>query len=70
MTLTQLGEGNELATIFASLVDPVDGAANRLLEVEPARLSVDGGGLVLLESRNHDGNIDALLWDRCVMASI
>ena len=62
--LTQLREGNELAAILSGFVDPVDGAANRLLQVEPAGLGVDGSGLVLLESGNHDEEVVVLLWDR------
>jgi hypothetical protein len=59
--LTQLREGNELAAILSGFVDPVNGTANRLLQVEPAGLSVDGSGLVLLESGNHDEEVVVLL---------
>jgi hypothetical protein len=49
----KLGEGNELAAILACLVDPVDGLLDRELKVEPTRLGVDGGSLVLLDERGH-----------------
>jgi hypothetical protein len=49
----KLREGNKLAAVLASLVDPVDGLLDRELKVEPARLGVDGGSLVLLDERGH-----------------
>lgn len=51
--LTELRESNELAAILSSFIDPVDGTTNRLLQIKPAGLGVDGGGLVLLENLNH-----------------
>jgi hypothetical protein len=50
---TKLREGNQLATISASFVDPVDSLLNRKLDVEPPRLSIDGSSLVLLDSGDH-----------------
>ena len=50
---TQFRESNQLAAILTSLVDPVNGLLDRKLEIEPSRLSVDGGSLVLLDSSNH-----------------
>lgn len=51
--LTKLWEGNELAARFTGFVDPVDGPADGLFQVEPAGFSIDGGGLVLLENGSH-----------------
>ena len=51
--LTQLRESNQLAASLSCFIDPVYCPTNRLLEVEPARLSIDCCGLVLLENRNH-----------------
>jgi hypothetical protein len=49
----ELRESDELAAILAGLVDPVDGLLDGKLKVEPARLGVDGGSLVLLNGRGH-----------------
>lgn len=51
--LTELWEGNKLAASFAGFVDPVDGPADGLFQVEPARFSVDSSGLVFLENGAH-----------------
>lgn len=53
VVLTQLGESNQLAASVSCFIDPVDCPTNRLLEVEPARLSIDSCGLVLLENGDH-----------------
>lgn len=53
--LTELRESNELAAILASFIDPVDGFLDGKLKVEPTRLGVDGGSLVLGEKRGHFG---------------
>lgn len=50
---TKFREGNQLAAILASLVDPVDSLLDGEFEVEPSRLSVDGSSLVLLDSSDH-----------------
>lgn len=50
---TELREGNQLAAVLASLIDPVDSLLNGELKVEPSRLGVDGGSLVLLDSSDH-----------------
>lgn len=50
---TELREGNQLAAVLASLVDPVNSLLNRELKVEPSRLGVDGSSLVLLNSSDH-----------------
>ena len=55
MFRTKLREGDQLAAIFACLIDPVDSLLDRELEVQPARLCVDGSGLVLLDSGDHFG---------------
>lgn len=51
---TKLRKSHKLAASLASLVDPVDSLLDRVLEIEPARLSVDGRGLVLANGSNHD----------------
>lgn len=50
---TKLRKGDELATCFSGLVDPVDCLLDRQLEVKPAGLGIDGRGLVLADCGNH-----------------
>ena len=50
---TEFRKSNQLAAVLTSFVDPVNGLLDRKLEIEPSRLSVDGGSLVLLDSSNH-----------------
>lgn len=50
---TELGKGDELATSLSGFIDPMDGPANGLFQVEPSWLRVDGGGFVLLENGSH-----------------
>lgn len=50
---TKFREGNQLAAILASLVDPVDSLLDGKFEVEPPWLSVDSSSLVLLDCSNH-----------------
>ena len=50
---TDFWKGDELAARFASFIDPVDCFLDREFEIEPAGLSLDGGGLVLLNRGRH-----------------
>ena len=50
---TELREGDQLAAVLASFVDPVNGLLDRELKVEPSRFGVNGGSLVLLDSSDH-----------------
>ena len=51
--LTQLRECDELASCLAGLVNPVNRSADGFLKVEPTRLGVHSGSLVLLENGSH-----------------
>ena len=62
--LTKFGESNKLAAILASLVDPMNRLLDGKLKVQPARLGVDGGCLVLLgDVGGHCWNVEDLFGD-------
>lgn len=60
----EFGKSNKLAAIFTSLVDPVDGFFDGKVKIEPTRLSVDGGSLVLLDQVRVDHSCEwTETWD-------
>lgn len=50
---TQFRESNQLAASLSGLIDPVNCASDRLLQVKPAGLSIDCCCFVLLENGRH-----------------